>query len=62
MAKTNKSYSKRLRVTKKGKIVGRSVGQNHYNAKTSGATRMGKRRGKSIVMTAATRGRFLPGS
>ncbi len=62
MAKSNKSYTKRLRVTKNGKIVARAVGQNHYNAKTSGSTRMGKRRNKSLSMTAANRARFLPGS
>lgn len=34
--KTNKSYMKRLRVTKKGKIISRVPGQNHFNAKRSG--------------------------
>lgn len=34
--KSNKSYMKRLRVTKKGKIVSRVPGQNHFNAKRSG--------------------------
>jgi len=33
--KTNKSYMKRLKVTKSGKILGRKVGQNHFNAKES---------------------------
>jgi len=34
--KSNKSYMKRLRVTKTGKIVARAPGQNHFNAKRSG--------------------------
>ncbi|MBX4211117.1 50S ribosomal protein L35, partial [Candidatus Parcubacteria bacterium] len=33
--KTNKSFSKRLRVTRNGKIVARKPGQNHFNAKES---------------------------
>jgi ribosomal protein L35 len=34
--KTNKSFMKRLRVTKKGKVLARAPGQNHFNAKRSG--------------------------
>lgn len=35
--KNNKSYSKRIRVTKNGKLVSRAPGQNHFNAKRSGS-------------------------
>ena len=31
--KTNKSYAKRLKITKSGKILSRKAGQNHFNAK-----------------------------
>ena len=31
--KTNKSYTKRLKITKRGKILARKAGQNHFNAK-----------------------------
>ncbi|MGH7174981.1 MAG: 50S ribosomal protein L35 [Minisyncoccia bacterium] len=41
--KTNKSYKKRIRVTKNGKLVARAKGQNHFNAKASGAKRRAKR-------------------
>ena len=34
--KTNKSYSKRLKITKNGKILSRKAGKNHFNAKKSG--------------------------
>ncbi len=34
--KTNKSFSKRLRVTRSGKIMARKAGQNHFNSKASG--------------------------
>jgi ribosomal protein L35 len=33
--KTNKSYSKRVKVTGSGKLVTRTPGKNHYNAKTT---------------------------
>ena len=58
--KTNKSYSKRLRVTKKGKIIARAPGHNHFNAKVSGQDRMQKNRATSIQMTQQLRSRFLP--
>jgi len=59
--KTNKSYSKRLKVTKNGKIVARKPGQNHFNAKKSGNERMSDKRTQGISMTNKNRGRFLPG-
>jgi ribosomal protein L35 len=58
--KTNKSYTKRLRVTKKGKIIARAPGHNHFNAKDSGSARQKKRRAVSFAMTAKLRSRFLP--
>lgn len=33
--KTNKSLTKRLKITKKGKILARAPGFNHFNAKQS---------------------------
>ena len=59
--KTNKSYLKRLRVTRKGKIMARAKGQNHFNAKQSGNKRRGKRAAVSIVLNARARRRFLVG-
>lgn len=46
--KTNKSFQKRLRVTKKGKIVARVPGQNHFNAKNSGSESLRKSRADSF--------------
>ncbi|MDO8624419.1 MAG: 50S ribosomal protein L35 [bacterium] len=60
--KTNKSYLKRIRVTKNGKLVVRVKGQNHFNAKQSGNKRRGKRAQVGLVLTAHARRRFLPGS
>ena len=31
--KTNKSFAKRLKITKKSKVLARVPGQNHFNAK-----------------------------
>ena len=33
--KTNKSYSKRLKLTKNGKVIANKPGFNHFNAKQS---------------------------
>ena len=60
--KTNKSYLKRIRVTRNGKLIVRVKGQNHFNAKSSGAKRSAKRRSVSINLSAKVRARFLPGS
>lgn len=59
--KSNKSYMKRLRVTKKGKIIARVPGHNHFNAKESGSGRMRRRRNVTLnaVMTASDKSRFL---
>ena len=60
--KTNKSYTKRIRVTRTGKLMARKAGQNHFNAKQSGSTRSGKRRAVEISLTAKEVRRFLPGT
>ena len=57
--KTNKSYTKRLRVTRKGKLVARKAGQNHFNAKESRAQKTRKGRAGSLTMKSADRARFL---
>jgi ribosomal protein L35 len=59
--KSNKSFSKRLRVTKRGKIVARAKGQNHYNSKERNSTQLSKRREQMVVMDRGARARFLPG-
>ncbi len=38
--KTNKSYTKRLRVTKNGKVLSRKAGQNHFNAREDRRTQI----------------------
>ena len=59
--KSNKSYSKRLRVTKNGKIIARAPGQNHFNAKESGSKQMRRNRavGFHAVMDNTAKSRYL---
>lgn len=59
--KTNKAYTKRLKVTKTGKIVARRPGGNHYNAQESRSTQLARKRGKAVKLGAKDRARFLPG-
>ena len=60
--KTNKSFTKRLRVSKRGKIIARAPGQNHFNAKESGSGHMRRQRAVGLAMTQENRSRFLPRS
>jgi ribosomal protein L35 len=57
--KTNKSYKKRLKTTKTGKILARKPGQGHFNAKESGEKSIQKRRKQDFNMTAKEKSRFL---
>jgi ribosomal protein L35 len=57
--KTNKSYLKRLKVTKNGKILARKAGQNHFNARERSRTSMSKRRMVTIHMDNKAKSRFL---
>lgn len=59
--KSNKAYSKRLRVTKTGKVVARKPGGNHYNAKESRSTQLNRKRSQLITLSKKDRARFLPG-
>ena len=42
--KTNKSFSKRLKVTRTGKIIARKPGKNHFNAKEGRSKQMSNNR------------------
>ncbi|MFH1536945.1 MAG: bL35 family ribosomal protein [Patescibacteria group bacterium] len=42
--KTRKTISKRVRVTKTGKIKSRKAGQDHFNARQTGKKKRNKRR------------------
>jgi ribosomal protein L35 len=58
--KTNKSYSKRLKVTKNGKLIARKPGFNHFNAKQSRTTQLAGRKGQVFVMKNKPKSHLLP--
>ncbi len=60
--KTNKSYSKRIRVTRNGKLMARRPGQDHYNALESGREKLSKGGQQRLNVTTAIMRRFLPGN
>jgi len=58
--KTNKSYSKRLKVTKNGKLIARKPGFNHFNAKQSRNTQLAGRKGSTFVIKNKPKSHLLP--
>ena len=58
--KTNKSYTKRLKVTKTGKIIGRKPGFNHNNAKQSRTSQLAGKKGVAFPMTNKGISQFIP--
>ncbi|MBL7141497.1 50S ribosomal protein L35 [Patescibacteria group bacterium] len=48
MAKTRKSIAKRLKITKNKKILHRTCGQDHFNARESRKITKNKRRNKPL--------------
>lgn len=59
--KTNKSFAKRLKVTRNGKILARKPGQNHFNAKESRRKQLKKHSMVTFHMTHKEKSRFLSG-
>jgi ribosomal protein L35 len=57
--KTNKSFAKRLKVTKNGKIKSRRPGGNHFNAKESRSTQLNRKRDKDVVISKKLQDLFL---
>jgi len=58
--KTNKSLSKRIRVTKTGKIKARKPGFNHFNSRQSRTHQLEGRVPLDLVITAKDKARFFP--
>jgi len=57
--KTNKAFSKRIRVTRRGKLIARKPGQNHFNAKESRNKQMSQRRTQNIILTKKVMQRYI---
>ena len=58
--KTNKSYSKRLKLTKNGKVLARKPGFNHFNAKQSRVTQLAGRKGSAFAIKNKPKSHLLP--
>lgn len=57
--KTNKSFTKRIKITRNGKLVVRKPGQNHFNAKEAQSGRMNRRRASSISFSPKVMQRYI---
>jgi len=49
--KTNKSLTKRLKITKNGKILARAPGFNHFNAKQSRTSQLAGKKNKNFAIS-----------
>lgn len=59
--KTNKSFTKRIKITKSGKMLTRTPGGNHFNAKESRSKQLKRKRSCELKLSTKERGRFIPG-
>jgi len=58
--KTNKSFSKRLKLTKNGKVLSRKAGFNHFNAKQSRNSQLAGKKGQNFVIKNKPKSHLLP--
>lgn len=60
MTKTNKSLRKRLKVTKKGKVLARKPGKGHFNAKQKRTKQLQGRKRQAFDIKDKLLGQYLP--
>jgi len=60
--KTNKSLTKRLKVTKNGKILSRTPGFNHFNAKQSRTKQLNGKKMNNFQMSNKNKRTYLASS
>ncbi|MES2953627.1 MAG: 50S ribosomal protein L35 [Patescibacteria group bacterium] len=58
--KTNKMFTKRLKVTKNGKVLARPGGKNHFNAKEKRRTQLANKRYRNFNISANDIGHYMP--
>jgi len=58
--KTNKSFKKRLKITKNKKVKSRRAGKNHFNAKERGEKKHKQRRQLDFKLKQDDKSRYLP--
>lgn len=59
-SKTNKSFTKRLKVTRNGKIMARKAGFNHFNARQRRVSQLAGKKPIEITLTPQVINRNLP--
>jgi ribosomal protein L35 len=59
--KTNKSFAKRIKVTRNKKILARKPGIDHFNAKESRQSQLAKKRSSAFIISNKSKSRFLSG-
>lgn len=59
MIKSNKSFTKRLKITRKGKLMARKAGQNHFNAKERQSGRLNRRGESNLSLPAKVKQRYI---
>ena len=57
--KTNKSFTKRIKITRNGKLVARKPGKNHFNAKEARSTQMSGNRSQVLNLTKKVSQRYI---
>jgi len=60
MLKTNKSFTKRMKITKKGKILVRKTGTIHNNSRESVKEKMAKKKLRPLKIKNKIKATFLP--
>jgi ribosomal protein L35 len=60
--KTNKSVTKRLKVTGTGKLIARKSGFNHFNAKQSRTKQLAGKKGVEFQMSPKLKNKLIPHS
>lgn len=59
--KTNKSFTKRLKLSPSGKVLARKGSQNHFRAKASRVKQLALKQLKSFQIDQKKVSRFIPG-
>jgi ribosomal protein L35 len=60
--KTNKSLTKRLKITKKGKVLARAPGFNHFNSKQSRRKQLNGKKMANFAITNKNNRTYLANS
>lgn len=58
--KTNKSLEKRLKITRRGKVLARQSGQNHFKAKANRSKQLNQKKLVLFNIKTKTLNRYLP--